>query len=329
MFKGLKRDTCLDIVGLTKNQYYYVPTGNKPGKRPTKWTRYRDPVTLEEKLVDENHIVTKVVELKTNPDQAKWYRLITFSLQMLGYFINHKKVFRIMTNFLLLEERPSLGTKDYVQFRRVTPINPLEVIEMDIKYVWISGLRRYAFVLTVIDTFTRYVLNYRVGLSMKTAQVKQCWEAIIATYFQPNGFNNREVHVEVRTDNGKQFSSRDILAFFEANKVDKVFTHPYTPEENAHVESFNKTLGNALKNNTFNTLKELETRLDKFYTCYNNERSHSATKGIPPAKFWTLLEQNKIKVIPLPKHRIRFEVGIKYQDILLQENINKYDYRAI
>ena len=26
----------------------------------------------------------------------------------------------------------------------------------------------------------------------------------------------------------------------------KVFTHPYTPEENAHVESFNKTLGKAI-----------------------------------------------------------------------------------
>ena len=111
--------------------------------------------------------------------------------------------------------------------------------------------------------------------------------------------------------------------------MDKVFTHPYTPEENAHVESFNKTLGSALKNDTFNTLKELEVRLEKFYTCYNNERSHSATKGIPPAKFWTLIEQNKIKVIPLPKHRLKFKVEVKYQDILLQENINKYDYRAI
>lgn len=328
MSKGLKRDTCLTIIGLSKNQFYYISNGRKPGKRPSLLTRYRDPKTLEEKMMTENQMVMAITTLKTNPDHGYWYRLITKTLQINGYYVNHKKVFRIMTRHVLLEDKKVSGSRDYVQFRRVTPTNPLEVIEMDIKYVWISGARKYAFVLTVIDTFTRYVLDYSVGYSMTSLQIQQSWEYIISTYYQPLGLSQNKIDIEVRSDNGKQFSSKVILDFFKENKMQKVFTHPYTPEENAHVESFNKTLGKAIEFNTFHNLKSLEDRLVTFYECYNNDRSHGSTKGIPPAKFWTLFEQNQIEVITLPKHRIKFKVKVKYQDILLLEGIEKHDYRA-
>ena len=65
-----------------------------------------------------------------------------------------------------------------------------------------------------------------------------------------------------------------------------------------------------------------------FYTIYNNDRSHSSTKGIPPAKFWTLFEMGKIEVKELEKRKLKYKVKVKYQDILTLKNINKYDYRA-
>jgi hypothetical protein len=118
------------------------------------------------------------------------------------------------------------------------------------------------------------------------------------------------------------------LIFFKENKMQKVFTYPYTPEENAHVETFNKTLVKAIEYNTFQNLKYLEDRIITFYECYHNDRSHGDTKGILSAKFWTLFEQNQIEVITLPKHRIKFNVKVKYHDILLVEGINNHDYRA-
>jgi transposase InsO family protein len=106
-----------------------------------------------------------------------------------------------MTRHVLLEDKKVSGSRDYVQFRRVTPNKPLEVIEMDIKYVWISGARKYAFVLTVIDTFTRYVLDYSVGYSMTSLQIQQSWEYIISTHYQPLGLWQNKIDVEVRSDN--------------------------------------------------------------------------------------------------------------------------------
>lgn len=143
--KGLKRDTFLTIVDLSKNQFYYISIGRKLGKRLSLLTRYRHPKTLKEKIMTENQMVIAITTLKTNPHHGYWYILITKALQINGYFVNHKKVFRIMTRHVLLEDKKVSGLRDYVQFRRVVPTNSLDVIEMDIKYVWINVARKYAF----------------------------------------------------------------------------------------------------------------------------------------------------------------------------------------
>ncbi len=279
--------------------------------------------------MDNADVVKKVVEIKLNPDLPNWYKLITRTLQIEGYYINHKKVYRLMFEYILLEEKRKRSGKNFVKFRRVAPHKPLEVIEMDIKYVWIYGVRKYAYILTVIDTFTRYVLHWDVGYTMKSQQVKAVWEYVITNYLQPADVLKNKLEVEVRNDNGKQFSSDLIIKFFKENHLNQVFTHPYTPEENAHIESFHKTLGNALRKDQFTSLAQLENRLKKFYTCYNNDRSHGSTKGIPPAKFWALYELNKIEVIPLEKRKIKFKLKVAYQDILTIPGVNKYDYRAL
>ena len=329
MSQGLKRDSCLEIVDLTKNQFYYVPTGTKPGRRPSQTTVWRDPTSLIKYEVDNENVIQKIVAIKLDPDKANWYRMITVTLQIQGYYINHKKVYRLMLAYLLLDKARKRTGREFVKYRRVAPHKPLEVIEMDIKYVWIYGTRKYAYILTVIDTFTRYVLHWAVGYTMKSHQVKAVWEYIITAYLQPAEILSKGLEVEIRNDNGKQFNSNVVINFFKENHLNQVFTHPYTPEENGHIESFHNTLGKALRNNQFTTLDDLEQRLKKFYTCYNNERSHSSIKGIAPSKFWALFELNKIEVIPLEKRRIRLELKVAYQDILTIPSIAKYDYRAM
>ena len=76
MFLGLKRDNCLQLTGLSKNQYYYQSNGRKPGRRPSRQTLYRNPETLEKTMKYENEMVMEITKLKTNPDHGFWYRLI-------------------------------------------------------------------------------------------------------------------------------------------------------------------------------------------------------------------------------------------------------------
>ncbi len=329
MGQGLKRDKCLGITGLTRNQFYYIEKGTKPGRSLSKTTPWRDPSTLIKYEFDNRDIVQKIVEIKLNPDHTNWYRMIAVTLQILGYYINHKKVYRLMQEYVLLELARKRTGRDFVKYRRVAPDGPLRIIEMDIKYVWVYEVRKYAYILTVVDTFTRYVLHWAVGYTMKSEQVKDVWEYIIAHYLQPAGLLEKGLEIEVRNDNGKQFNSNLVIDFFKENKLNQVFTHPYTPEENGHVESFHAILGKAPKTDKFTSLPMLERRLERFYTCYNNDRSHSGTIGIAPAKFWTLYEFNKIEVVPLEKRKVKFKLKVAYQDILTIPEIDKYDYRVL
>ncbi|MBK9270323.1 MAG: transposase [Saprospiraceae bacterium] len=216
-----------------------------------------------------------------------------------------------------------------MKFRKIAPTGSLQIIEMDIKYVWIEGTNKYAFVFTILDTFTRYALHWSVGYSMKSEQIKWSWEYVIAEYLQPHGVNPKDLVVEVRSDNGKQFTSDMIRQFFVDNGLNQVFTKPYTPEENGHIESFHCIINKALANDMFIDLKHLEQRLERFYICYNNDRSHSGTKGIPPTKFWTLFDLGYIDVVPLKINQIRLKLKVAYQDILTLPDINKYQYRVI
>lgn len=57
----------------------------------------------------------------------------------------------------LLKDRYKKADKTYAKYRIITPEGPLEVLEMDIKYVWVTNERRHAFILTVIDAFLRKI----------------------------------------------------------------------------------------------------------------------------------------------------------------------------
>lgn len=327
---GLSVDRCLAIVGLSPNQYYHKSSGKPVGRRASTTTEHKSPYSGELTQVSNIDVLSRIVEIKLDPDHANYYRLITATLCLQGYVINHKKVYRLMHEHLLLEDRKSIKGKNYVKYRRVVPQEALQILEMDIKYVYIHEKRRYAFVLTVIDTYTRYVLHWAAGYSMRTQQVQQVWEYIIAQYIQPIRGKSAEVEIEVRSDNGKQFGSTEIKKFFSTNDLTKVFTHPYTPEENGHIESFHSKLGKALKNDRFADLQALEKRLEKFYTMYNNKRSHGSLRGLPPAIFWALDDLGYAQVIINEEKRTSsVRLNVAYQDILGIPEVNKYKYRAL
>lgn len=328
MQQGIKRDHGLELVGMSKNQFYYQSKGGRPGRRNTQTTRWRDPATKIFHERDNTVVVKEVVEIKLDPDHPNWYRLITFTLKIRGYYINHKKLYRLMFESLLLDEPEHKTGRKFVKYRKVAPTAPLQLIEMDIKYVWIEGHSQYAYVFTILDTFTRYVLHWSVGYTMRSEQIQWAWTYVVAEYFQPLGLNSHGVLVEVRSDNGRQFIAEKIQTFFKDNGFDQVYIKPYTPEENGHVESFHSILGKSLSRDTYVDLPMLEHRLERFYTCYNNDRSHSGTLGIPPAKFWALYDLNYLEIIPLKINAIKIKLKVAYQDILTLPGINRHKYRV-
>ncbi len=261
--------------------------------------------------------------IKSNPDTDCGYQRMHSALILMRYFINPKKVYRIMKENNLLNKRHKKQSKTFAKYRVLTPEKPLTLLEMDIKYFWVAGDKRQAYVLTIIDTFTRYVLDWRVGFTMKSYQVKEVWEKIIINYLQASDSLREGVHIEIRNDNGPQFSAKKTQEFFKENYLNQVFTHPYTPQENGHVESFHSILSTSIGTMPFWTLEDLENRLKKFYYNYNNVRVHSSIAGLPPTIFWNLWNKNKVKRIVMKNKKVKFKLTIPVQQISGNESLRE------
>lgn len=300
-------------MGLNRHQYYYKPTGRRSGKKASQTTKKKQGDQTVE--VNNDEVIEHIKQIQSDPDTNYGYRKMCTLLMLSGYFINHKKVYRLMKKASLLKEWHKKMDKIYVKYRVVIPEAPLEVLEMDIKYVWISKQRRYAYILTIIDTFTRFVLHWQVGFTMKSNQVKSAWEEVIANHLQPADLLQKQIHIEIRNDNGPQFGAKMIREFFEENHLNQVFTHPYTPQENGHVESFHFILTKALANQAFWDIEDLETRLTVFYEKYNNVRLHGSIANLPPRVFWDLWDEKKISRSVLKNKKVKFTLKIPYQQL--------------
>jgi len=319
--QGMKRDTALAITGLSKHQYYHrtvKKVKSSAGRPKSSFT-----TTNRGLPVSNQSVVEEIRETKQCEDTDYGYRRMTFHLLLMGYIINKKKVYRLMAENGLLREPIRLTGKNYVKYRIVAPEGPLQVFEMDIKMVWVSEHRRHAYILNIIDTFTRTALYWSVGYQMKQSQIKRAWEYMIANYLQPADCLQKQLHIEVRNDNGPQFIAKLVRDFLEENHINQVFTHPYTPQENGHVESFHAILKNALGSKPFWSLQELEMRLEIFYHNYNHIRIHSSIANLPPKLFWACWEGKLIERKIMDKMKVKFKLKMPYQELSGNESLRE------
>lgn len=308
----MTRDRVLEICCITKHQYYKRP--HEVARRGRKCTSMTYKIIASDQLIEvaNEEVITSILEIKSDPETDYGYRAMSAALQMSGYIINHKKVYRLMQEYQLLNDRRKMSGKTYVKYSRVTPEGPLEVLEMDIKFQWVNEHHRYAFILTVIDCFTRKVLHWTVAYSIKQEQVKEVWEYIIARYLQSNEMLKKGMTIEVRNDNDSRFAAMSVQSFFKDNHLNQVFTHPYTPQENGHIESFHSILSRSLKCKEFATIMQLEKHLQHFYKVYNSIRLHGSLDHLSPNNFWRLWNAELINRKELKNRKVRFQLKIPH-----------------
>ena len=97
---------------------------------------------------------------------------------------------------------------------------------------------------------------------------------------------NRSLPQVITIDNGSEFISRklDAWAYYYGVKLD--FIRPGKPVENAFVESFNGRLRDeCLNTNIFNSLSDVQEKLESWLKDYNVTRPHSGIGNLSPAEF--------------------------------------------
>ena len=162
---------------------------------------------------------------------------------------------------------------------------------MDIKYVYIHGESRTAYLFAIIDCYTREVVGKYMGYHCSSQNVKMA----IDFAFLDRGIMQIN-KVRIRSDNGTQFVSRIVELFLSSCNIAHERIHPATPKEDAHIESFNSILEKeVIRRFEFSSFEDAESTISRFIEFYNNERLHSAIDYKAPREVYEKWKENIIE----------------------------------
>ena len=130
-------------------------------------------------------------------------------------------------------------------------------------------------ILTVIDTFTRYVPEIEVRERFTGADVVAVMESVCKEVGYPKS---------IRVDQGPEFISKDLDLWAYARNVELDFSRPGKPTDNAYIESLNgKFRAECLSAHWFLGLADARRKCERWRRDCNNVRPHSAIGYQTPA----------------------------------------------
>ena len=226
---------------------------------------------------EEEQLIARIIELATRYGRYG-YRRITTLLKQEGWKVNHKRVERIWRRegLKVPKKQPKRGRLwlNDGSCIRLRPQHKDHVWSYDFVKSRISDGRSFR-ILTLIDEYSRECLAMLVNRSITS-------QGVIDQLFQL--FVLRGIPEHIRSDNGTEFTAREIRKWLARLGVKTLFIEPGSPWENGYIESFNGKLRDELLNGEiFSTLTEARVLIEQWRREYNQVRPHSALGYRPPA----------------------------------------------
>ncbi len=200
-------------------------------------------------------------------------RMVVF-LDTVGHVVNRKRVQRLMRLMGLAGMAPGPNTsrphpehKVYPYLLRGVPVlRPNQVWSTDITYIRLP--RGFAYLVAIIDWYSRRVLSWRISNSMEAAFCVDCLEDALRTHGKPEIFNS---------DQGSQFTSVAFTSVLEREGIVISMDGRGRVFDNIFVERLWRSVKYEdvyLKG--YATMGELMLGLAGYFAFYNGERPHQS-----------------------------------------------------
>ncbi len=236
----------------------------------------RKPVVFVE--VDE--VLKRLIDEEYTRHPFYGSRKMVVHLFRCGHRVNRKRVQRLMRSMYLAGMAPGPNTsaahpqhKVYPYLLRGVPVvRSNQVWSTDITYVRLE--RGFAYLVAVIDWYSRRVLSWRISNSMEAAFCVDCLEDALREHGKPEVFN---------TDQGSQFTSDDFTGVLKREDI----TISMDGRGRAYDNIFVERLWRSVKHedvylNGYATMGELLIGLTKYFALYNTERPHQSLGNKTP-----------------------------------------------
>jgi len=227
------------------------------------------------KQVDESDLlISRLLDEQYTRRPFYGSRKMAVFLKAEGHTVNRKRVQRLMREMGLAGMAPGPNTsrahpehKIYPYLLRGVPvIRPNQVWSTDITYIRLA--HGFAYLVAVIDWYSRRVLSWRLSNSMETVFCVDCLEGALRAHGKPELFNS---------DQGSQFTSEAFTGTLERQDIVISMDGRGRAFDNIFVERLWRSVKHEdvyLKG--YATMVELAIGLTEYFTFYNSERPHQA-----------------------------------------------------
>jgi putative transposase len=225
--------------------------------------------------VDESDILTsRLIDEEYTKHPFYGTRRMVIFLKTAGHTVNRKRVQRLMRAMGLAGMAPGPNTslahpehKVYPYLLRGVPvIRPNQVWSTDITYIRLA--HGFAYLVAIIDWYSRRVLGWRISNSMEAVFCVDCLEEAIRHHGKPEIFNS---------DQGAQFTSEAFTGVLIREGIVISMDGRGRAFDNIFVERLWRNVKYEdvyLKG--YATMGELQAGLMEYFLLYNGERPHQS-----------------------------------------------------
>ena len=246
------------LLSINRSSYYYQPKG----------------------LSAEDLEIMNVIDETYTAHPYYGSRRMSKYLQAKGYDVGRKALRRYYSIMGLAAVYPKMNLSKRNQAHKVYPylLNGLEITRPN--HVWSTDItyirmfQGFVYLVAIIDWYSRYILSWRVSISLEGEFCVAALEEAIEKYGKPEIFN---------TDQGVQFTSENFTSTLKKAGVQISMDGKRRALDNIFIERFWRSLKQEkIYLIILNTVQEAKNAINNYMSFYNTERMHQSLEYSTP-----------------------------------------------
>lgn len=232
------------------------------------------------RLVEDDEQLLRLIDEEYTRHPFYGSRKMVVYLGRCGHSVNRKRAQRLMRSLGLAGMAPGPNTSRAHPQHKVYPyllrgvavVRPNQVWSTDITYIRLA--RGFAYLVAVIDWYSRRVLSWRISNSMEAVFCVDCLEEALRVHGKPEVFNS---------DQGSQFTSDAFTGVLKREGIIISMDGRGRAFDNIFVERLWRSVKHEdVYLNGYSAMGELLIGLTQYFAFYNGERPHQALQNQTP-----------------------------------------------
>jgi putative transposase len=214
------------------------------------------------------------------------YKRVTKELQLQKEDVNHKRIYKIMGEYHLLQVRKSRKVPRTTnsnhklmvytnEIKHLGVVLPRWVWVSDITYVWVGT--GFAYLALIMDQALKKIVGWSMGMSLHRSLCVEALDMALRENIAPRYHHS---------DRGVQYCSHEYIGILKDNGITPSMADVGVSVDNPYAESLNRSIKvEEVYLNAYESFEEARSSIGKYISVYNTKRLHSSLGYVSPVTY--------------------------------------------